>query len=150
MSIEQIPVGKEFVTEGRTISEGEFTVLQSLLWVTKPMHANKEYMKNTPFGERIMLGALLVALMFGVEEQVALWNEIEKAGFQGRGLLGIDKIRFKTPFMPGDTLIVHARITDVHRSSNPKRVVVARKVEGYNQKNELLAEYIATALVEET
>ncbi|MFC1991044.1 MaoC family dehydratase, partial [Chloroflexota bacterium] len=149
MSIEQIPVDKVFISPGRTISEGEFGVLHSLTWATQELHTNKEYSKNTIHGERVLLGTLIVALISGLEAKSDWEQGVWAAGFRGIGLLGIDKVRFSKPVKPGDTLVAHTQIIEVRPSrKNPKRIILARKTEAYNQRGELVAELVSTALFE--
>ena len=64
-----IPVGQVFVSPGRTISEGDFTLLTSLTWNTTIIHTDKEFMKTTEFGERILDGPSLLACAAGLSHR---------------------------------------------------------------------------------
>lgn len=149
MGIDQIPVGKVYVSPGRTISEGEFGILHGLVWVAHRTHTDKEFMKTHLHGERILLGGLVVAIMIGLEEQTDWRRDVEAAGYLGVALLGIDKVRFKKPVQPGDTIHVRTQITEVRESkSNPRRIIFSRKTEALNQRGEQCAEFIATPMFE--
>ena len=151
MGIELIPVGKVFASTGRTISEGEFGILHSLVWNTHELHTDKEFMKSSIHGERILLGPLVVACMFGLELSNHWGRAVEDAGFRGIGLLGMDSVRIKNPVLPGDTLTTHTQILECRASrKNPKRIIVPRKIEAFNQRGDLVAEVLAAALYEST
>jgi acyl dehydratase len=64
-----IPIGKTFVSPGRTIGEGDFTLLTSLTWNTTVIHTDREFMKQTPFGERILDGPSLLACAAGLSHR---------------------------------------------------------------------------------
>ena len=73
-----VPVGKKFISAGRTISEGNFTLLTNLTWTTDQIHSDREYMKGTQFGERILAGACLLACVVGLANRSGIAQLLDR------------------------------------------------------------------------
>jgi acyl dehydratase len=146
---ELIPVGKKFVSQGRTIGEGDFTLLTNLTWTTSDLHSNKEYMKDTQFGERILAGPCVLALIIGLAGRGPFNEVLHQDGLHTIALLGMDELRFKAPVKPGDTLTAHTEVLEVRPShKNPKRAIVRIRDSAVNQNGELVMEGLRASMVE--
>jgi acyl dehydratase len=146
---EMVPVGKKFVSPGRTIGEGEFSLLTTLTWTTSEIHSNAEYMKDTQFGERILAGPCVLALLIGLAGRGPFQHVLRQDGLHTIAMLGMDEVRFKNPMLPGDTITAHSEVLEVRPSNkNPKRAIIRIKDSAVNQKGELLVEAIRASMVE--
>ena len=146
---ELLPIGQKFTSPGRTISEGDFTLLTNLTWTTAEIHSNREYMKKTQFGDMILAGPCTVAVMIGMNGRGAFGMLFEEGKVRVVALLGLDEIRFRAPVLPGDTLTAHAELLDVRPSQkNPRRGILRVKDSATNQKGELVVESIRTMMIE--
>lgn len=148
---ELIPVGKKFVSKGRTITEGDFSLLTSLTWTVGEIHTNREYMKKTQFGEMILAGPCILACAVGLASTSGLRAAMEQDGLRTVALLGFEDVRFRSPLKPGDTMVVHSEILDIRPTSkNPKRGVMRVREVTFNQRGEAVMEATRAAMLELT
>ena len=147
-----IPIGKKFVSPGRTISEGDFSLLVNLTWSTFPFHTDREYMKETQFEERILPGTCTLACTSGLATQIRGLREVfMQDGFRIVAMLGLERIRFTAPVKPGDTLTVHVEITGIRPTrKNPKRGIAETHFTAVNQEEQEVISYTLVDLVELT
>ena len=61
-----ISYGEKRSSIGRTINEGDFSMLVNLNWTIGGLHADTEYMKSTSFGERILPGVCVLSTTVGL------------------------------------------------------------------------------------
>lgn len=148
--LEGLPYGEKFRSQGRTISEGDLSLLTNLTWTTSELHSNKEYMKNTPFGERMLAGPCVVACMVGLAGTSGFRHALHARQARLVAMLGLENVRFTAPVLPGDTLWVETQIIDARETSNPKRGVMRIQERGYKQTGEQVCEYVRIALFERT
>ena len=149
-SIEKlVPVGKKFISAGRTISEGDFTLLANLTWTTDRIHSDREFMKQTPFGERILAGACVLACAVGLANRSGIAQVIDNDKVRRIAALGLEKVSFTAPVKPGDTITVHSEILDIRPTSkDPNRAVVRIHETTFNQSGQEVMTYIRSILLE--
>lgn len=146
---ELLPIGKKFTSQGRTISEGDFAQITNATWTTGELHSNREYMKNTQFGDMILAGPCTVAVMIGLNGRGPFGRLFEGGRLRVVALLGLDEVRFRSPVLPGDTITGHAELLNVRPSQkDPRRGILRVKETATNQRDELLVESIRTMMVE--
>ena len=104
-SFEEIEVGEQRTSYGRTVTETDVHGFAGLEGHYGELHTNKEYAKETPYGRRIAHGALNVTLIQGFMASTP-WN------FRTYALYGFDNIRFINPVFIGDTVHLEAEIVD--------------------------------------
>lgn len=150
MATENLPMGQKFRSQyGRTISEGDFTLLHNLTWINSAIHCDLEYMKSSQHRERILASPCIWAVLIGLGHESAISQSVAKAGFKSLGAVGFDSVRFPTPVKPGDTLWVEQEVIDAQVSDdNPQHVIVKIKARGYNQKEETVCEGIRIIMYE--
>jgi acyl dehydratase len=146
-----IPVGRTFISPGRTISEGDFTLLTSLTWNTTIIHTDKVFMKQTPFGERILDGPSLLACAAGLSHRSGYHEATHNEHLRTVANLGYDNVRFLAPVKPGDTITIHTTITHVRASQkNPKRAILTIQDVVFNQEGQQVLTDQRALLVELT
>ncbi len=125
-AIGDVKIGRKIESQRRTISEGEFTAMVNLSWETSPLHSDREYAKNTVFGERILGGPCIIPFVAGLSARAShgMW---EKAGAQVVALVGIENVRFIGPLYPGDTIWVESEVVGFRRTSKPERFIMTVK-----------------------
>ncbi len=129
-----IPIGKTFVSPGRTISEGDFTLLTSLTWNTTIIHTDREFMRQTSFGERILDGPSLLACAAGLSHRSGYHEATGNEHLRTVANLGYNNVRFLVPVKPGDTITIHTTITHVRPSKkDPRRGILSIRDEVFNQ-----------------
>ena len=139
---EDYQVGEQFVTPGRTISEGMLNTIVGLAGFTLPLFWDEEEAKKTAFGTRIGPGRITLLFMGGLEEQSGFWDEETMVA-----LVGIDKVKITSPLRAGDTLRVYGEVIEKRETKNPGRGIVVHRSVCKNQKAETVAETETTHLV---
>ena len=133
---EDYQIGSVRQTHGRTITETDFVVHAGHTGDFFPHHLDAEFMKTTPFGQRIAHGTMIFAI--GVGLTATLINPVAFS-------YGYDRLRFIRPVFIGDT--IRTRVTIAAKEDDPRRATQGRVVERcevLNQRDEvvLAAEHI--------
>jgi acyl dehydratase len=97
---EDYQLGSVRLTHGRTITETDFVVHAGHTGDFFPHHLDAEFMKTTPFGQRIAHGTMIFAI--GVGLTATLINPVAFS-------YGYDRLRFIRPVFIGDT--IRTRVT---------------------------------------
>tara|TARA_B100000989_G_scaffold286644_1_gene255480 strand:+ start:2316 stop:2804 length:489 start_codon:yes stop_codon:yes gene_type:complete len=117
-TIEDFYVGERFQTATFTLDE-EALLSFSQMYDPQPLHTNKEYAKEGPFGELIASGIQTLAI------SIRLF--IEMGFFNGTCLSGpaIDDILFSQPVKVGDTIRCQVTVIEARnsRKSNNKGIL---------------------------
>jgi 3-hydroxybutyryl-CoA dehydratase len=106
--------GQEFTTRGRTVTEADVVGFASLTGDWHPQHSDAEWASESPFGERIAHGMLVVSLAAGL------------VPFDPGRVVALRRVcdaTFKRPVRFGDTLRVEGRIADVAAASDKTGLV---------------------------
>ncbi|MBX6320420.1 MAG: dehydratase [Rhodospirillaceae bacterium] len=123
-------LGERRETHGRTITEADIVIHAGHTGDFFPHHMDAEFMKGTPFGQRIAHGTLTFAVGIGLTA-----GEINPLAFT----YGYDRLRFPRPVFIGDT--IRARVTVTGKSDDPRRPDHGRVVETcevVNQRGEVV------------
>lgn len=115
---EDYEIGSSRKTSGRTITETDFIVHAGHTGDFFPHHMDAEFMKNTPFGQRIAHGTLVFSVGVGLTASV-----INPVAFS----YGYDRLRFIKPVFIGDT--IHSVTTIVAKEDDRKRTEAGRVIE---------------------
>ena len=96
---EDIQIGVEMVTRGRTITESDLVQFAGLTGDYNPMHTDAEYMKSSTFGQRVAHGMLTLSYAVGQAYQLGF---MERTVIAFRGL----EMKFSLPVFINDTIHV--------------------------------------------
>ncbi len=137
---EDIEVGEEYESPGRTVTETDIVLFAGLSGDYNVLHTDAEFMKKSIFGERIAHGLLGLAIQSGL---------FYRSGpvFATVAFLGL-RWKFKGPIKIGDTIRLRTRVSGKRETSRPDRgiVVVERRV--LNQRDEVVQEGETDLMVE--
>ena len=102
---EEIEIGSEYVTRGRTITESDIVQFAALTGDYNPMHTDDEYMTSHPMGQRVAHGMLTLSYAVG---------QIYQLGFMERTVIAFRSVemKFSLPVFVGDTLHSVIKITE--------------------------------------
>ncbi|MGX9571450.1 MaoC/PaaZ C-terminal domain-containing protein [Mesorhizobium sp. f-mel] len=115
---EDYQIGSSRMTSGRTITETDFVVHAGHTGDFFPHHMDAEFMKTTPFGQRIAHGTLVFSVGVGLTASV-----VNPVAFS----YGYDRLRFIKPVFIGDT--IRTRTTISAKEDDPKRLESGRVIE---------------------
>jgi 3-hydroxybutyryl-CoA dehydratase len=100
-------VGME-VSFAKTVGEYDVYGFAGVSGDFSPNHVDDEYMRRTPYGQRIAHGVLTMAFMSTCSSKL-----IESLGNPPTVSYGYDRVRFIKPVFIGDTLTVRYRVASV-------------------------------------
>ncbi|MFB2549943.1 MaoC/PaaZ C-terminal domain-containing protein [Ensifer soli] len=115
---EDYAIGDSRETFGRTITETDFVVHAGHTGDFFPHHMDAEFMKTTPFGQRIAHGTMVFSIGVGLTASV-----VNPVAFS----YGYDRMRFVRPVFIGDT--IRTRVTITAKEDDPKRAGFGRVIE---------------------
>lgn len=102
-TFEELEIGLEIETPGRTITEADVVLFAGLSGDQNPLHTDAEYAKGTLFGERVAHGILGLAVASGLAWRTGLLEGTAEA------LTGIDW-KFRAPIRLGDTVRLRVEV----------------------------------------
>jgi acyl dehydratase len=138
---EDIQVGQEYVSPGRTVTEADIVAFAGLSGDYNVLHTDAEFMRTSIFGERIAHGLLGLAIQSG------LGTRAMPRPFATIAFLGL-RWRFKGPIKIGDTIKVRIKVTDKRETSKPDRGIVVLQRSVANQRGEIVQEGDTDIMVE--
>jgi acyl dehydratase len=126
-AFEDLEVGARFTTRGRTVTEADVVAFAGLTGDHHPQHTDAEWAAQSPFGQRIVHGMLLVSYAVGL---VPL--------DPGRvvALRRLRDVVFKRPVLFGDTIRVEGAVTELGAMTDEAGLVGCRW-SIVNQRDEL-------------
>ncbi|MEM3730931.1 MAG: MaoC/PaaZ C-terminal domain-containing protein [Candidatus Bathyarchaeia archaeon] len=140
---EDFKVGQKTVSAGRTVTEADIVIFAGLSGDWTELHTNAEYMKNSPFGQRIAHGMLTLSIASGLAIQMRGHKPIDILAF-----LGMDNVRFTAPVFIGDTIRVESEIIEARPSrSRPNAGILKFRNVVKNQRDETVATWESALLV---
>jgi acyl dehydratase len=137
---EDIPVGEEYTSPGRTVTEADVVIFAGLSGDYNVLHTDAEHMKASLFGERIAHGLLGLSIQQGLLDRVVPGQAV--------GPLAAVKWKFKGPIKIGDTIHVHAKVSAKKETDKPDRGVITVERQVLNQRNEVVQEGETELVVE--
>ena len=131
---DELTVGQEFWTGGRTVSEVDVLSFSGVTGDFNPLHTDEEFSKaNSPFGTRIPHGPLIHDLYLGLLDRLGL--------VQGSALAFLEiHWKFLAPVFIGDT--IHAKVVIKAKGElrKPDRGTVTYGATLFNQRGETVQE----------
>lgn len=117
----------------RTITETDNVLFTAMTHNPALLHLDEEYMKGTPYGQRIVNSCFTLGLMMGISVgDTTLGTAVAN--------LGWDEVRFPKPLFHGDTIHVETEVIDLRESaSRPNAGIVTFVHRAFNQNDELVA-----------
>lgn len=125
----------------RTLTEADNTFFSTLTMNPQPLHLDAHYSSQTEFGERLVNSMMTLAVTVGISVYDLTLGTIVAQ-------LGIKDVTFPAPVRHGDTIRVETTVMSARRSrSRPEHGLVDFEHRTYNQRDELVARCVRTALM---
>ncbi|SES16963.1 MaoC family dehydratase [Sphingobium sp. YR768] len=131
---DELAIGQVFHHQiRRTVTETDNVLFSAMTHNPALLHLDEEYMKGTPFGQRLVNSAFTLGLMVGISVgDTTLGTAVAN--------LGWDEVRFPAPLFHGDTVHVVTEVIELRESkSRPEAGIVTFLHKAFNQKEELVA-----------
>lgn len=117
---------------GKTVEPLENVLITNLVMNTAEGHFNEDRMAQSPFKHRITFGGVTASLIIGLASQDTAENALAE--------LGLDKIRFRTPVLHGDTLYAFSEVLSSKDSARDDAGEVVFRHWGINQNDKIVFE----------
>jgi acyl dehydratase len=128
-AFDELEVGEEFETLGRTVTEADVAAFAALTGDLHPQHTDAEWAADSHFGERIAHGMLILSFAVGL------------APLDPGRVLALRRLRevvFKRPVLFGDTICIRGSVLELRVMSDEAGLVSCRWAI-VNQRDELCA-----------
>jgi acyl dehydratase len=136
----EIAPGLRFRSPGRTLTESDHQLFMMLTGDWHPIHADAEYAATTKAGQRLMHGALGIALAMGMQTAAVEFAD------PILGALGFSEWSFRKPLFIGDTVHVEVEFLSKRATSGGGRYVVERRL-SLKKAEEVIQDGIATVML---
>ncbi|MCP3991192.1 MAG: hypothetical protein GY724_19110 [Actinomycetia bacterium] len=146
--LKEISYGEKRTSIGRTITEGDFSLLVNLNWTIGPVHTDTVQMQSTQFGERILPGVCVLSTSIGLANSSDVRGLMAEKGFYLVALLGFEDVRFTGPVYPGDTITVQSEVVEARPTGDPRRCVARLRDITRTQNGETVLEAVRSELYE--
>lgn len=130
---DDLEVGQEFWSSGRTVTEHDIAQFSGLSGDFNPLHVDAELGKASVFGERVPHGPLGILYALGGYDRIGIVEGVAVA------FLGIDW-RFLEPMRIGDTVRTKVTVQELKETRHADRGVLTMLVQLHNQRDEVVQE----------
>ncbi len=117
---------------GKTVGEIDNVLITNLVMNTAQGHFNEHLMEQGPLKHRITFGGVTASLVIGLAMQDTGENAVEE--------LGLDKIRFRTPVLHGDTLYAYTEVLAKDEGKRRDAGEIRFRHVGLNQRDQVVFE----------
>jgi len=139
--LDDFKVGQTFESTGRTITETDLTMFSMLSGDWNPIHADAEFSRATRYAQRLVHGALGIAISTGMLHQIGIFERSVIA------MLGFREWNFLKPLLIGDTVHLHLEILSVEPGRSGRSGKLGRRFRLVNQRGEIAQEGESDVLV---
>jgi len=139
---EEFEVGRRFVHDiRRTVTETDNILFSTMTHNPAAVHLDAEAGRASPYGQVLVNSVFTLGLMTGVSvADTTLGTTIAN--------LGWDEVRFPKPVFIGDTLRAETEVVEMrHSKSRPEAGIVVFRHTAFNQRNEIVATCLRSALM---
>jgi acyl dehydratase len=140
---DDLQVGDQFTTPGRTVTETDVVNFAGLSADYNSLHIDAEFAKGLSFGQRVAHGLLIMSIASGLTSRLPF---IVQMGPAIQGLLDLN-CKWPKPTFLGDTIHVLVSITDMKKTSKGTSGVVTMRRDVINQRGETVMESVAKFLI---
>ncbi len=140
---EDLHVGMEFLSPGRTITDADLVGFAGLTGDFSELHTSDVYARASQFGRRVAHGMLGLAYAHSL-----MWARKGEFRDSAIAFLGISDWKFLAPLFVGDTLFVRYVVRELRDSkSRPTQAIASFDVSLLNQDAAVVQSGIKTLLM---
>lgn len=134
---DELEVGMKSKSRSRTVTEADIVLFASFTGDWYPLHTDKEYAAQMPFGQRIAHGMLVLSAASGL---------MQMAPGVIVAFYGMDKVRFIAPVFIGDTIHVEIEVLEKTDRGVGRGVLTFRQ-DVVNQRGETVCDAVLKVLL---
>jgi acyl dehydratase len=138
---EDFEAGQSFESAGRTITEADLTLFSMISGDWNPIHADAEFARGTRYGQRVVHGALGIAIATGRLHELGIFERSAVA------MIGLRNWTFREPMFVGDTVRLRLTILAKSLGRSGRSGRVERRFELLNQRDVVVQEGESDVLV---
>ncbi|WP_028655103.1 MaoC/PaaZ C-terminal domain-containing protein [Nocardioides sp. J54] len=129
---DDLALGDAWTSTGRTMTEADVVAFCGVSGDFHPLHTDAEHAARSPFGTRLVHGALVLSVATGQRGQLP---------FVGQPLVAFLEVRrwtMRAPVLIGDTVRTRTTVAELRPTRDGRRGVVVQEVEVLNQRDEVV------------
>ena len=138
---EDFTPGQVFESTGRTVTETDLTLFSMLSGDWNPIHADAEFAKQTRYGQRVVHGALGIAMATGMLHQLGVFERSAVA------MMSLREWRFLAPIFIGQTLRLRMEILATEAGASLRTGRIDRRLQLLDQTGAVIQEGCTDVLV---
>lgn len=138
---EDMPVGRQWVTQRRTITESDVSTFAGLSGDFNPLHVDETFAAQGPFGRRVVHGLLVLSIATGLRQQSGVFYGVVRAFAE------LKSWRFLKPVFMGDTIMVVTTVMEARPTSKPGQGIVEQRVDVVNQDGDIVQSGIFVTMI---
>jgi 3-hydroxybutyryl-CoA dehydratase len=138
---EEFKVGQHFTTSARTITETDIVSFAGLSGDYNQIHTDREFSSNTPFGQRVAHGLLVLSITSGLAMRSGVLEGTVIAFRE------INTWKFTSPVFIGDTIRAELNIVETKPIPRIHGGSIIIEIAVKNQRDEVTMKGTWTALV---
>ena len=136
-----MPVGRQWVTQRRTITESDVVTFAGLSGDFNPLHVDETFAAQGPFGRRVVHGLLVLSIATGIRQQSGVFYGVVRAFAE------VKSWRFLKPVFMGDTIMVVTTVVEARPTSKPGQGIVEQRVDVVNQDADIVQSGIFVTMI---
>ncbi|MEU6561626.1 MaoC/PaaZ C-terminal domain-containing protein [Nocardia nova] len=141
---DDLETGMRFDTPRRTVTEADVVNFCGVSGDFHALHTDADAMRDSPFGQRIAHGALVLSMVTGLRGRLPMFDDSLLAFAE------IRRWRFLAPVFIGDTIRVSNEIIELRPTSKPDRGVMVQRVDVLNQHDAIVQDGEMVSLLKRT
>jgi 3-hydroxybutyryl-CoA dehydratase len=141
MWFEEFEVGQQIISPGRTITENDIVSFAGLSGDYNQIHTNAEFARNTPFGQRVAHGLLVLSIASGLAMRTGVLEGTVIAFRE------INNWKFTSPIFIGDTIRAVLEVKEIKQIPRIGGGSIGIEIAVKNQRDEVTMKGIWTTLV---
>jgi acyl dehydratase len=139
--LEDFELGESVLTAPRSVTKDDVMAFVELSGDDNPMHTDAEFAQNTPIGQCVAHGLLVLSMATGLSARTGHLTGTALA------FLGVENWRFNAPVFFGDSIRLRWTVLEKRLTSDGGAGVLKRRMEILNQHDKIVQSGVFVTLV---
>ena len=138
---DDLEVGDSYVSQSRTITEGDVMLFAGLTGDYVQLHTSRQYAEASRWGKPIAHGMLTLCISYGLNSLTGLFENSVVASLEQ------NHVKDKAPVFFGDTIHNVTTITGKRITSKPQFAILERHTDVLNQNDVVVLSYDSVVMI---